>query len=114
MPKIINTSAEKIDDQNIALKYDHTSTVTGRVYVMPDRLTAGRSQNGVKIVIEVEDVPVAEGETRTISGRSGTYWFNVAHNGRTTIKANYAGMAPYSVTIVENKKAFGPNISLMP
>ena len=81
---------------------------------MPSRGSRGRFQNGVKIVIEVEGVTVAEGETSTIRGRSGTYWFNVAHNGRTTIKASYTGMAPNSNTVVENKKIFGPNITLMP
>ena len=94
-PQTVKTS-QTSHNQNIALKYGHTSNAEGRVAVFP-RGTGftGSMQNGVKVVAEVEGVAVAESETRTIGGRSGSYSFSVAHNGgKIIIRASYTGMSP--------------------
>ena len=98
-PKTINTSAQNIDDQNIALKYGYTTAVSGSVLVYPGNVAknlrdgiTGTRTNGVTVIVEVEGVEAARGMTKNIGGwgKDGEYHINdIAHNGTLTIKASF-------------------------
>ena len=107
-PKTINTSAEKIDNQNIALKYGHTVKFIGRVIYYPSGIGGGgRSQNGVTVIAEVEDVEAARDETKKIGRAVGSYSFDVSHNGHVTVTASYNGMTDSVTHNVGNRATFG-------
>ena len=122
-PKTINTSAQNIDDQNITLKYGHTTAVSGSVLVYPGGVAesvlagiAGTRTNGVTVIVEVEGVEVARGMTKNIGGSDGEYNINdIPHNGTLTIKGSLTGMRTGSKTLVRLKnKPVHSNIALGP
>lgn len=99
-PKIINTSARNIDDQDIALKYGYITSVSGKVEVFPDETnlrdgTSGTLTNNVMVIVEVEGVEVARGTTKNIGGKNGQYYIDdIPHDGtRLTIKVSFNGMS---------------------
>ena len=108
-PKTFNTSAEKIDNQNIALQYGHTVNFIGRVIYYPSGIMggSGRSQNGATVTVEVEGVEVDRDQTKTIRGIAGSYSLNVNHNGHVTVKASYNGMTDSVTHNVGNRATFG-------
>ena len=122
-PKTINTSAQNIDDQNIALKYGHTTVANGSVLVYPGGVAdsvlagiAGTRTNGVTVIVEVEGVEVARGITKNIGGSDGEYNINdIPHNGTLTIKGSLTGMGTESINIIDFKnKSFRRKILLGP
>ena len=122
-PKTINTSAQNIDDQDIALKYGHTTVANGSVLVYPggvaDSVLAGITgtrTNGVTVIVEVEGVEVARGITKNIGGSDGEYHINdISHNGTLTIKGSLTGMRTDSITLLDVKnKTVRRNILLGP
>ena len=122
-PKTINTSAQNIDDQNIALKYGHTTSASGSVRVYPDGVAEsvlagipGTRTNGVTVIVEVEGVEVARGITKHIGGSDGEYNINdIPHNGTLTIKGSLTGMGTGSMNFIDVKnKPVHRNILLGP
>ena len=101
--------------QNIRLEYGRTVEVTGRVSTFASATaTSGTLQNGATVIVKVEGVEVARGETKTIRGRFGSYSFpTIAHNGGDiTVTASYTGMRTISITHfnVGNKTTVGGGV----
>ena len=87
VPKTFNTTDRNIDNQNIALKYGHTTTVSGTTFVLS---ASGNPaiQNGVKVTIEVEERVVGS----TISSGGGKYTITFNHGGHFTGTASFTGV----------------------
>ena len=86
-PKTFNTTARNIDNQNIALKYGHTTTVSGTTFVFSASGTPA-IQNGVEVIIEVEGCVAGS----AISSGGGKYTITFNHGGHFTGTASFTGV----------------------
>ena len=84
--KPVKTTNEKLEKQNIALKYGRTITIEGGVSLA----AGGNPPNGATVIAEVEGVEVANAKTEMRNGGNGNYLIEVPHNGgNIIIKASY-------------------------
>ena len=84
-PKAINTSAQNIDNQNIALNYGYTTTLSGRV--TDYGVSPPEHKNGATITVRVESHVVGS----TVSSGRGNYSITFAHPGTFSVTATFPG-----------------------
>ena len=86
------TTTSSTHSQNIPLKYGRTAGVNGTVTIFPGGAgSRGRGVVGVKVIVEVEGVQVAEGVTSSTVAGAEYDFANVPHNGRSRSKQAILG-----------------------
>ena len=117
-----NIKAKNIDGRDIALKYGHTTTLSGQVVGNYTSSAGGRGttlENNAAVIVEVEGIEVTKYRTRRIGGiGNGAYSIsNIAHNGTLVIKVNHSlrvtAYKPYSHTLRTTAKATSHTINLV-
>ena len=110
-----NIKAKNMDGQDIALKYGHTTTLSGKTWLYGGTPLAGGPRSGITVIIEVEGVEVSRATSSGgTSSTLGNYTFNnVAHNGTLTIKANFRSYT-YSHILTSTARAVSHIINVYP
>ena len=114
--------AKNIDSQNIALKYGHTTTVSGQVVGNSTSSSSGGRiavyENNATLIVEVEGIEATRYQTRLIEGigNGACSISNIAHNGTLVIKMNHSSRfttyKSYSHTLRTTAKAASHTINL--
>ena len=90
-PKPVSTTGAAIDNQDIALNYGYTTTVTVRVALYPSGFSSGGTiSSGVTVVITAEDGHEV-GRGITGGDPSRTAVIEVDHPGRMRVTASHPG-----------------------
>ena len=121
-PKPFNDiKAKNMNGQDIALKYGHTTTLSGQVVGNYTSSAGGRGttlENNAAVIVEVEGIEVTKYRTRRIGGiGNGAYSIsNIAHNGTLVIKVNHSSRfntyKPYFHTLRTTAKGASHTINL--